>query len=318
MNMINEIKLWEQVTYQNFDESRYLASNVDVKKAVENGSFKSGYEHFKFFGEKEGRKIENIGFDFSRAKQRKLKLIKPLLKSDLKYVKTTNCYDFLNRELAEKYNIIDTDAVSSHSYDETVVELINSNQNGIILDFGAGKRPTYYDNVLNFEIVPYQTTDVRGVGEELPFKSNSFDGIICIAVLEHVKDPFSCAKEIARVLKPGGKLICSVPFLQPLHGYPHHYYNMTHQGLKNLFEDSLSIEEIFVPKSTLPIWSLTWILKSWSEGLIDSTIKKDFLNMKVGDLINSPVNYLQSPFVTELTKEKIFELSSAFTVICKK
>jgi hypothetical protein len=26
-----------------------------------------------------------------------------------------------------------------------------------------------------------------------------------------------------------------VPFLQPLHGYPHHYYNMTGEGLRNLF-----------------------------------------------------------------------------------
>ena len=79
-----------------------------------------------------------------------------------------------------------------------------------------GRRAVYFDNVVNFEIVPYDTTDVRGVGEELPFRDASFDAVVSIAVLEHVKDPFRCAREIARVLKPGGELICAVPFLPAL------------------------------------------------------------------------------------------------------
>jgi hypothetical protein len=42
-------------------------------------------------------------------------------------------------------------------------------------------------------------------------------------------------------LKPGGELICAVPFRSLYHGYPHHYYNMTHQGLGNLFDATLKI-----------------------------------------------------------------------------
>jgi SAM-dependent methyltransferase len=105
----------------------------------------------------------------------------------------------------------------------------------------AGLRDIYYDNVVNYEIVDYDTTDVIGPGERLPFRDGVFDAVISIAVLEHVRDPFACAAEIVRVLKPGGELVCSVPFLQPLHGYPHHYYNMTPQGLRALFERSLLI-----------------------------------------------------------------------------
>lgn len=76
-----------------------------------------------------------------------------------------------------------------------------------------------------------------GVGEVLPFKNNSFDALISLAVLEHVKDPWRCVSEILRELKPGGEIICCVSFLQPFHGYPHYYYNMTAQGLKNIFDE---------------------------------------------------------------------------------
>ena len=39
---------------------------------------------------------------------------------------------------------------------------------GLILDCGGGRRRVYLDNIVNFEIVVYDTTDVRGVGEMLP------------------------------------------------------------------------------------------------------------------------------------------------------
>ena len=85
----------------------------------------------------------------------------------------------------------------------TTTETIHRLQDGLILDCGAGRRPIYYSNVVNFEIVAYDTTDVRGVGESLPFETDSFDAVFSFAVLEHVKDPFRCASEICRVLKPG-------------------------------------------------------------------------------------------------------------------
>jgi 2-polyprenyl-3-methyl-5-hydroxy-6-metoxy-1,4-benzoquinol methylase len=39
----------------------------------------------------------------------------------------------------------------------------------------------------------------------------SLDGILCSSVLEYVADPKACLKEFARVLKPGGLLLISVP-----------------------------------------------------------------------------------------------------------
>ncbi|HJS85875.1 MAG TPA: methyltransferase domain-containing protein, partial [Acetobacteraceae bacterium] len=134
---------------------------------------------------------------------------------------------------------------------------------------------------------------------------------------EHVRDPFRCAAEIARVLKPGGRLLCCVPFLQPEHGYPHHYYNMTRQGLRALFEDRLEIEDQRVVRSTLPVWSLTWFVQSWAQGLPEPA-RAEFLDLRLGDLMASPASFLDRSWVSQLSPEKTFELASATMLFARK
>jgi SAM-dependent methyltransferase len=303
-------------TLQNFDEEAYLLANQDVSQALKNGDVKSGKAHFSDFGQYENRRLDiSGGNEFKRLKLIKKQKIKPLLREDMPYVEMESSYDFLTSDLKKAFSIIDTAAVSSNNYDKEFLKTINSNE--LVLDCGAGSRQFYYDNVINFEIAKYPSTDVLGVGEVLPFKDNTFDAVLSNAVLEHVKDPWLCASELMRVLKLGGEILCCVPFLQPLHGYPHHYYNMSATGLKNLFGDQITDVEQNIPQATLPIWSLNWILNSWSSGLNGST-KDDFLQMKVNDLINNPLSYLNEKFVTELNNEKNFELASATLLKAKK
>jgi SAM-dependent methyltransferase len=45
----------------------------------------------------------------------------------------------------------------------------------------------------------------------LPLVSNTWDGILCSSVLEYVSDVDACLKEFARILRPGGLLLVSVP-----------------------------------------------------------------------------------------------------------
>ena len=122
---------------------------------------------------------------------------------------------------------------------------------------------------------------------------------------------------MVRVLKPGGELLCCVPFLQPLHGYPHHYYNMTHEGLRNLFDGPLVVDRLTVPDSTLPIWSLTWMLRSWADGL-SGAARAEFLDQKVGDLIGEPASYLDRDWVRGLGRDKNFELASGCLLFAHK
>jgi SAM-dependent methyltransferase len=303
-------------TPENFDESGYLAANPDVAEAVRNGHFRSGRQHFDGPGRKEGRRVR-FARSIADIQQEKLKRIAPLLRLDLPHVRRGAKYDFLTEALRAATGIADTNAISTHGYDPYAVELIEACRDGLVLDCGAGKRPVYYPNVVNFEIVDYDTTDVLGVGEALPFRDKAFDAVLSLSVLEHVRDPFACAAEIARVLKPGGKLICCVPFLQPLHGYPHHYYNMTGQGLRALFERRLHIDRHIVPRSTLPLASLTWFVRSWARGL-HGEAREQFLSMRMADLLGQPENLQDERWVTELSDATNFELASATMLFAHK
>jgi SAM-dependent methyltransferase len=58
-------------------------------------------------------------------------------------------------------------------------------------------------------------TDVHHVdGRRLPFADAEFDRVVVVDMLEHVDDDRAFAEELARVLKPGGRLVVNTPHLQ--------------------------------------------------------------------------------------------------------
>jgi SAM-dependent methyltransferase len=303
------------VTADNFEESAYVAANPDVKRSIDDGTFRDGHDHFVRHGYAEGRLMSVDPAILKEARALKMKALSPHLRNDMEVDFSNGKANYLTSKLRKAWNIISTDNVSAHNYDPNAHELINSSD-GLVLDCGAGRRPVYYSNVVNFEIVDYDTTDVVGVGEDLPFKDNSFGGVISIAVLEHVKDPFRCAKEIIRVLKPGGKLFACVPFLQPLHAFPHHYYNMTHTGLKSLFDGGMEVDRQVVLESGHPIHTLSWLIRSWLMGLNEETAKS-FMDKKVSEFLETSA-LLPQPFCAELSEEKNFELACATSLFAHK
>jgi GT2 family glycosyltransferase/SAM-dependent methyltransferase/glycosyltransferase involved in cell wall biosynthesis len=194
-----------------FDEQGYLLANPDVAEAVRSGQLASGRQHFDRYGrhEKSGRRVR-MSSRIRDAKQAKLARILPLLRRDVAALRQEAFIDCLPASVRRRRNIVDTSTVSRHDYGDAIKTIITRHAGGLVLDVGAGCRPVYYDNVVNYEIVPYDTTDVLGVAEELPFEDGVFDAVVSVAVLEHVKDPFKCAAEMVRVLKPGGDLYCEV------------------------------------------------------------------------------------------------------------
>ena len=52
---------------------------------------------------------------------------------------------------------------------------------------------------------------VEGSVEELPFEDDSFDFAVCLDVIEHLDDDLQTLRELRRVVRPGGRLLVTVP-----------------------------------------------------------------------------------------------------------
>jgi SAM-dependent methyltransferase len=125
----------------------------------------------------------------------------------------------------------------THPYSEDSLALIHGSQGGVVLDFGAGHpHPDgLYPHVLLHEAVRYNQIDVVSLAPRLPYRDNAFDAIISQAVFEHIPRPWEVARELHRVLKPGGQIHVDTAFMQPFHSDPDHYFNMTIPGVREIF-----------------------------------------------------------------------------------
>ena len=157
------------------------------------------------------------------------------------------------------------------------------------LEVGAFGRPSYrrfFPNRVGVDIKAGPGVDVVASVYDLPFDDNSFDIILCLVVLEHLKEPSRAIVEMGRVLKPSGQILVSVPFLLPIHDAPDDFWRFTKYGLEILFKD-WQIEKVaaetdlgetfavllqrvgyqtkfyFNPVAKIIIFMLAWILSWW-------------------------------------------------------
>jgi SAM-dependent methyltransferase len=113
---------------------------------------------------------------------------------------------------------------------------------GRLLDLGAGNQPlrAWYqpqaDQIVAVDVAPAPGLDVLCLASPLPFRDDIFDTIVCTSVLEHVDDAERAMAEMVRVLRPGGTVLMTVPFLYPTHEAPYDYWRTTHHGLRSLIE----------------------------------------------------------------------------------
>lgn len=110
-----------------------------------------------------------------------------------------------------------------------------------IIDVGGGQ--SKYKKILKYK--NYISTDIEDrigdgsvvivdANKGLPFKTASADLVICTEVLEHLHTPSAAVAEMYRVLKPGGKIVITVPFVWPEHEAPVDFYRYTQWGVTHL------------------------------------------------------------------------------------
>jgi SAM-dependent methyltransferase len=90
----------------------------------------------------------------------------------------------------------------------------------------------------------------RGSGTQLPFRGTVFDAVVASDVLEHIEDDLEAVSEIARVLRPGGSAIISVPAHQWLFSEHdealHHFRRYSKAALRDVLErGGLRIRRLF-------------------------------------------------------------------------
>jgi SAM-dependent methyltransferase len=136
----------------------------------------------------------------------------------------------------------------------------------LVLHIGAGASKTRYPNCVEFERKIFPHTDVVGDAHSLPFRDNSFDRVFAFNVFEHLRDPKTAAREIHRVLKPGGSIAIHTAFLQSLHEEPAHFYNATEYGVREWFAP-FEIERCEVSGNFSPGYMLAFLMANTLEAL---------------------------------------------------
>lgn len=156
--------------------------------------------------------------------------------------------------------------VSQFGSTDAVRYICSRVENASILVIGAGEDPVETQLAANMtfsDVTRGPLTDLIADGHDLPFPDNSFDGVLAVAVMEHVIDPSRVASEAWRVLKPNGAIYASTPFMQQVHMGRYDFHRFTplgHRRLWRWFDEEKS--GIANGPAMALVWSVDYFLRT--------------------------------------------------------
>jgi len=109
-------------------------------------------------------------------------------------------------------------------------------QNYIAVDLAVGD-PTWN----------YRKLDCIADLAALPFAPAKFDAVLNIVTLEHLPHPARALDEMARVLRPGGRILLVAPHEWELHQAPHDFFRYTRHGLEHMLTEAGFTELSIIP-----------------------------------------------------------------------
>ncbi len=195
---------------------------------------------------------------------------------------------------------------------------------GRILDVGCGRKP--YRSL--FAVREYVGMDIENPGHShenedidvfydgktFPFEQASFDHALCNQVLEHVFNPDEFVSEIHRILKPGGKLLLTVPFAWDEHEQPYDYaryssFGLTHLMQKHGFEIHTHLKTVNDARAIAQLWN-TFLYKK-------TLTRSGALNMLVCLLLMFPSTLLAELICPLFGKSRDFYLDNVILAVKK-
>lgn len=144
----------------------------------------------------------------------------------------------------------------------------------LVLDLGGHKGrargmfdiAAYPIEVVCVNITSEKGADIVADAAAVALQDNRFDVVVCAELLEHVPDPKPVLAEAWRLLKPGGRLLITVPFLFHIHADPHDFGRYTDHYWKNVLAQ-ISFTEIKIERQggyyAVMASHLEWYLKTF-------------------------------------------------------
>lgn len=155
-------------------------------------------------------------------------------------------------------------ALAHEAIHETVERILKNENRGALLDVPAGEGALALRlKNLGFEvfccdlypqIFKLQNIEIKSgnLDKNLPYSDEFFDYIVCVEGLEHIENPANAIREFARLLRPDGLLIISVPNIMNIeerlkwlfNGYTSHFKPLSSEALENIKNEFGGMEEI--------------------------------------------------------------------------
>ncbi len=109
-------------------------------------------------------------------------------------------------------------------------------EEAVFVEMGSGNR-RLLESSITIDLFPFPNVDILSNIQKMPFQDKTVDYVVIDAVLEHVSAPQMVVDELFRILKPGGKVFITVPFIHQYHGYPNNFFHISSDGIRHLFKN---------------------------------------------------------------------------------
>ena len=140
---------------------------------------------------------------------------------------------------------------------------------GLVIDLGCGTSPYKEDMVkvaegyvgVDWECSFHDRSNVdvfADLSRLLPFEDECADTIVSFQAMEHLPEPSHFLSECYRILKSGGGLFLTLPFMWEVHEAPYDYFRYTRYGLEYLLQKN-GFVDIEIIENT-GFWQM-WVLK---------------------------------------------------------